>query len=97
MEESVQNERKKAKIFSNDMTFIQWLGMILLIGLALLTIIPFLWMVSASFKANNEVFTIPIQWIPKTWHLENYLVIWSRIPLVTFFKRCDHIDSVVYF
>lgn len=53
MEESVQNERKKAKIFSNDMTFIQWLGMILLIGLALLTIIPFLWMVSASFKANN--------------------------------------------
>lgn len=59
-------------------------------------------MVSASFKANNEVFTIPIQWIPKTWHLENYLVIWSRIPLVTFlriqlFKRCDHVDSVVYF
>ncbi len=41
MEESVQNERKKAKIFSNDITFIQWLGMILLIGLALLTIIPF--------------------------------------------------------
>lgn len=46
----------------------------------------FLWMVSASFKANNEVFTIPIQWIPKTWHLENYLVIWSRIPLVTFLR-----------
>ncbi|HAQ1514867.1 TPA: carbohydrate ABC transporter permease, partial [Enterococcus faecium] len=33
------------------MPFIQWLGMILLIVLALLTIIPFLWMVSASFKA----------------------------------------------
>lgn len=103
MEESVRNERKKAKIRSKNMPFIQWLGMILLIVLALLTIIPFLWMVSASFKANNEVLTIPIQWIPKTWHLENYLVIWSRIPLVTFFKntaffkRCDHVDSVVYF
>ncbi len=77
------------------MPFIQWLGMILLIVLALLTIIPFLWMVSASFKANNEVFTIPIQWIPKTWHLENYLVIWSRIPLVTFFKNTAFLSVVI--
>ena len=58
MEESVRNERKKAKIRSKNMPFIQWLGMILLIVLALLTIIPFLWMVSASFKANNEVLTM---------------------------------------
>ncbi len=41
MEESVRNERKKAKIRSKNMPFIQWLGMILLIVLALLTIIPF--------------------------------------------------------
>lgn len=95
MEESVRNERKKAKIRSKNMPFIQWLGMILLIVLALLTIIPFLWMVSASFKANNEVFTIPIQWIPKTWHLENYLVIWSRIPLVTFFKNKAFLSVVI--
>lgn len=40
MEESVRNERK-AKIRSKNMPFIQWLGMILLIVLALLTIIPF--------------------------------------------------------
>ncbi|WP_025481552.1 ABC transporter permease subunit [Enterococcus faecium] len=77
------------------MPFIQWLGMILLIVLALLTIISFLWMVSASFKANNEVFTIPIQWIPQTWHLENYLVIWSRIPLVTFFKNTAFLSVVI--
>ena len=95
MEESVRNERKKAKIRSKNMPFIQWLGMILLIVLALLTIIPFLWMVSASFKANNEVFTIPIQWIPQTWHLENYLVIWSRIPLVTFFKNTAFLSVVI--
>ena len=55
MEERVRNERKKAKIRSKNMPLIQWFGMILLILLALLTIIPFLWMVSATFKANNEV------------------------------------------
>ena len=41
------------------------LVIILLTLLALITLVPFIWMVSASFKTNNEVFTIPIQWIPK--------------------------------
>lgn len=58
----------------------------LLTILALLTLVPFIWMLSASFKANNDVFTVPIQWIPKTWHPENYSVIWTRIPLLTFLK-----------
>ena len=44
------------------------LVIILLTLLALITLVPFIWMVSASFKTNNEVFTIPIQWIPKSWH-----------------------------
>lgn len=59
----------------------------ILIVLALFTLIPFLWMVSSSFKTNNDVFSIPIQWIPKTFHPENYSVIWQRIPLATFFKN----------
>ena len=41
------------------------LVIILLTLLALITLVPFIWMVSASFKTNNEVFTIPIQWILK--------------------------------
>ncbi|MFY1066584.1 carbohydrate ABC transporter permease [Candidatus Enterococcus leclercqii] len=44
-------------------------------------------MISSSFKTNNEVFSVPIQWIPKTWHPENYSAIWDRIPLMTFFKN----------
>ncbi|KAF1292631.1 sugar ABC transporter ATP-binding protein [Enterococcus sp. CU9D] len=60
---------------------------ILLTLLALFTLIPFFWMISSSFKTNNEVFSVPIQWIPKTWHPENYSAIWDRIPLMTFFKN----------
>ena len=52
-------------------------------------------MVSASFKTNNEVFTIPIQWIPKSWHPENYSVIWERIPLLTFFKNTLFLSIVI--
>lgn len=28
-------------------------------------LLPFLWMLSSSFKLNKDVFGFPIQWIPK--------------------------------
>lgn len=67
----------------------------LLLIFSLLTLIPFIWMISASFKANNDVFSVPIQWIPKTWHPENYSVIWTRIPLLTFFKNTAILSIVI--
>lgn len=67
----------------------------LLLIFSLLTLIPFIWMISASFKTNNDVFSVPIQWIPKTWHPENYSVIWTRIPLLTFFKNTAILSIVI--
>jgi multiple sugar transport system permease protein len=50
----------------------------LLMGIfSLLMVIPFLWMISTSFKVNGEVFVYPIQWIPKQWHFENYQQVWT--------------------
>lgn len=40
---------------------------------ALLMITPFIWMISASFKQQRDVMSIPIQWIPKYWYPDNYL------------------------
>lgn len=40
-------------------------------------IMPFLWMLSASFKPELEVMTYPIQWIPQTWNAgQNYGDVW---------------------
>jgi multiple sugar transport system permease protein len=50
---------------------------VLMGAFALLMITPFLWMLSTSFKVNGEVFVYPIQWIPKTWHFENYVQVWT--------------------
>lgn len=44
----------------------------LLIFVALLIIVPLLWMLSTSFKPKAEWFTREIQWIPMTFTLENY-------------------------
>lgn len=36
---------------------------IVLIVVVLIMVVPFIWMVSASFKSNNEIFLYPIRWI----------------------------------
>ncbi len=59
-------------------------GYALLIILSLAVMIPFAWMLSSSLKQNNEVFTVPIQWIPTELRWENYAEIWERIPLWTY-------------
>lgn len=46
---------------------------IVIIIYCLFSIIPFLWMVSASFKLPEDVLTIPIRWIPPVWQPGNYL------------------------
>lgn len=39
---------------------------------AILMIIPFLWMVSTSFKNPLKVYELPIKWIPETFNFKNY-------------------------
>ncbi|WP_159888535.1 carbohydrate ABC transporter permease [Paenibacillus puerhi] len=40
-------------------------------------ILPFVWMLSASFKPELDVLTYPIQWIPRNWNAaENYREVW---------------------
>ncbi|MCK9548036.1 MAG: carbohydrate ABC transporter permease [Sphaerochaeta sp.] len=43
--------------------------------LALLSLLPFFWMVSTSLKAREAIYAIPIQWIPKEPSLEAYRAI----------------------
>ena len=68
---------------------------ILLIALAAFTLIPFVWMISSSLKLDREVFAYPIRWIPETFHWENYSLIWTKVPLLTYFKNTAFIAIVV--
>jgi multiple sugar transport system permease protein len=49
---------------------------VLMLIFALSMILPFIWMLSTSFKKPLEVFTYPIQWIPNTFEWENYKEVW---------------------
>ena len=60
---------------------------VVLVALALFTLIPFVWMISASLKLDREVFAFPMKWIPETFHWENYSLIWTKVPMLMYFKN----------
>ncbi|NHN32371.1 carbohydrate ABC transporter permease [Paenibacillus agricola] len=50
---------------------------VIMFGISLLFLMPFIWMLSASFKIEADVFTYPIKWIPTKWNaIENYKEVW---------------------
>ncbi|MET7465354.1 carbohydrate ABC transporter permease [Nonomuraea sp. NPDC005501] len=60
------------------------LAYVALTVVAALVLVPFAWMLSASLKRDNEVFTVPIEWIPHELRWSNFVDIWDRIPLLTY-------------
>ena len=70
---------------------------VLIIVIALGVLVPFVWMVSSSLKNNNEVFTVPTQWIPRDFQWHNYVDIWSRIPMTTYLRNSVFLSLVITF
>lgn len=68
---------------------------VVLILLACLMLIPFVWMLSASLKLNKDVFAFPIEWIPSNPRWRNYVDIWTKIPLLTFIKNSAKLTIIV--
>ena len=59
------------------------LGYAVLIVAAAAVLLPFYWMVMSSLKTNNDVYTIPVQWLPDPVVWENYLDIWRKSEMTT--------------
>ena len=69
---------------------------ILLALLVIITILPFVWMLSASIKSDREVFQMnPFVLIPENPHWDNYLKIWTKIPFATSIKNTVVLTIVV--
>ncbi len=41
------------------------IGYVILVGAAIATMIPLLWLVTSSFKTANELFAVPLKWFPE--------------------------------
>jgi multiple sugar transport system permease protein len=52
---------------------------------ALLMIMPFLWMISTSFKSFADSMSVPPKWLPVEWHPDNYLRVIQTIDFGTYY------------
>ena len=68
-------------------------AIVLVVTLVMLT--PFAWMLSASLKLNRDVFSFPIEWIPAEPRWQNYVDIWTKIPLALFIGNTAKITIIV--
>lgn len=52
---------------------------VILFAVGITMLAPLVWMISTSFKAENEVFNFPIEWLPKTFMgWKNYQEVWGE-------------------
>ena len=70
---------------------------VIMLGVSVLMVVPFLWMLSTSFKNSVEVFNFPIEWIPRHFYFENYSHVWLNqyYPFYQFFGNSIYIAFMV--
>ncbi len=68
---------------------------VIVILITITMLAPFVWMLSASLKLNRDVFAFPIEWIPSQPRWENFVDIWTKIPLALFIYNTFKLTVVV--
>ena len=75
----MQNRTKPRRSIST------YVGFIILLVFSLITLVPFLWMLSTSLKPSlKDVYVFPPQWIPSPLAWSNYLAAWRSVPFGRF-------------
>jgi ABC-type glycerol-3-phosphate transport system permease component len=71
-----------------------WLVTGLVWGVAVLFLVPFLWMISSSLKPNYQIFEVPPRWIPDPPRWENYVEALTTLPFNTYILNTAIISSL---
>lgn len=93
---SEKTETKKYSSKSRNALIGKIILYIILILITAVMVIPFLWMLSASIKSDREVFQMnPFVWIPEVPKWDNYINIWTKIPMLKFVENTVFLTIVV--
>ena len=60
-------------------------GYLTLLAAVIVMIIPLVWMFLAGFKERDEIYTVPIAWLPSAYDLDNYAAALAAVPFDSFF------------
>ena len=67
----------------------------MLVGLALVALIPLLWMLSTSLKDNGSIFQYPPVWVPETLKFSNYTSLWDDLPMNRWLINTFAVSTIV--
>lgn len=68
---------------------------VIVLTVTMVMLMPFAWMLSASLKLSRDVFAFPIEWIPSQPQWQNYVDIWTKIPLALFIYNTSKLTIIV--
>ena len=69
----------------------------ILVIVAAIMVLPFIWMVSASLKLEKDVFRYPFEWWPADPVWKNYAEIWTKVPFLTFTFNTAKLTLIITF
>jgi multiple sugar transport system permease protein len=76
------NNAKTVKTVNRIMVLIKYI----VLGLgSIIMLLPVIWMLSTAFKPLDQVFAIPIQWMPRELHFENFVLPFQQRPFFRYF------------
>ena len=73
------------KTQSGQRRFVRWGSYLLLTGVAVIMVVPFLWMITTAFKSNQEVYRVPPTLLPEQLQWENFQHVLDTVPFGRFY------------
>ena len=67
---------------------------VFLIPVAIIMILPFYWSLITSFKYNEDIFAIPIIWIPNRITLQHYIDAFTTVPYTRYFANSFYLATM---
>lgn len=68
---------------------------LLLLGVSIVMMAPFIWMLSTSLRSPIQSFLLPPKWIPTDWQWDNYAAVFDQVPFLRFFLNSVLISGAV--
>ncbi len=72
-----------------------WLKLLPLVALAIMFVMPIVWMLSTSFQSGEKMYDLRTEWIPSVWHPGNYANALSRAAFSQYFVNSGIVSLIV--
>lgn len=83
---SVMNNNMNSKGYAIYRNLLRVSFVFLVILILVILLFPVIAMISVSLKRANDVFSVPVTWIPNVWAPENYVQVFYKMNLLNGFK-----------